>query len=37
MLHTRTLIGHAHSSQFIEWHHLGITALKHAICFPNVF
>ena len=37
MLHTKTLIGHAHSFQFIECHHLGITALKHAISFPNFF
>ena len=32
-----TLIGPTHSSQFIEWHNLGITKFKHAICAPNVF
>ena len=32
-----TLIGHAHSSQFMEWQNSGITALKHATCAPNVF
>ena len=32
-----TLIGHAHSSQFMEWQNLGITTLKHAKCAPNVF
>ena len=33
----RMLIGHAHSSQFMEWQNLGIATLKHAICAPNVF
>ena len=33
----RMLIGHAHSSQFMEWQNLGITTLKHATCAPNVF
>ena len=32
-----TLIGHAHSSQFMEWQNLGITTPKHAKCAPNVF
>ena len=32
-----TLIGHAHSSQFMEWQNLGITTLKHAKWAPNVF
>ena len=32
-----TLIGHAHSSQFMERQNLGITTLKHAKCAPNVF
>ena len=32
-----TLIGHAHSSQFMEQQNLGITTLKHAKCAPNVF
>ena len=31
------LIGHAHSSQFMEWQNLGIKTLKHAKCTPNVF
>ena len=31
------LIGHTHSSQFIEWQNLGITTLKYATCAPNVF
>ena len=26
------LIGHAHFSQYMEWHNLGIITLKHAIC-----
>ena len=26
------LIGHAHSSQFMEWQKLGITRLNHATC-----
>ena len=33
----RMLIGHGHSSQFMEWQNLEITTLKHAICAPNVF
>ena len=33
----RMLIGHAHSSRFMEWKNLGITTLKHATCAPNVF
>ena len=37
VLHRMTLIGHTHSSQFMEWHNLGITTLKHAIGAPNVF
>ena len=32
-----TLIGHALSSQFMEWQNLGITTLKHAKCASNVF
>ena len=32
-----TLIGHAHSSQFMEWQNLDITTLKHAKCTPNNF
>ena len=32
-----TLIGHAHSSQYMEWKNLGITTRKHAKCAPNVF
>ena len=28
------LIGHAHYSQSMEWHNLGITTLKHATCAP---
>ena len=31
------LIGHAHSSQFMEQQNLGITTLKYAKCAPNVF
>lgn len=31
-----TLTGHAHSSQLMEWHNLGITTLKHSICTSNV-
>ena len=33
----RTLIGHAHSFQSMEWRNLGITTLKHATCAPNIF
>ena len=33
----RMLIGHTHSSQFMERQNLGITTLKHATCEPNVF
>ena len=33
-MHRITLIDHAHSYQFMEWHNLGITTLKHAICSP---
>ena len=32
-----TLIGHVHSSQFMEWQNLGITTLKHAKYTPNDF
>ena len=32
-----TLIGPTHSSQFMEWQNLGIAALKHSKCAPNVF
>ena len=32
-----TLIGHAHSSQFMERQIIGITTLKHAKCATNVF
>ena len=32
-----TLTGHSQSRQYMEWHKLGITTPKHAICFPNVF
>ena len=31
-----TLIGHAHSSKFMEWQNLGITTLQHAKCTSNV-
>ena len=31
------LIGHTHSSQFMEWQNLGFTTRKHAICAPNIF
>ena len=31
------LIGHVHSSQFMEWQNLDITTLKHAKYTPNVF
>ena len=31
------LIGHTHSSQFMEWQNLCITTLKHATCVTNVF
>ena len=37
MLHRMMLIGHTHSSQFMEWQNLCITTLKHATCVPNVF
>ena len=37
VLHKITLIGPAQSSQFMEWHNLGIGTLKHAVCAPNVF
>ena len=37
MLYRMTLIGIAHSSQFMEWHNLGIKTLKHALYFPNNF
>ena len=30
VLYRLTLISHAHSSQFIEWHNLGIRPFKHA-------
>ena len=32
-----TLIGHAHSSELMEWQNLGITTLKYAACVPDVF
>ena len=32
-----TLIGHAHSSQFMELQILGITSLNHAKCAPKAF
>ena len=32
-----TLIGYAHSSQFMEWQNLGVTTLKHAKCATNVY
>ena len=32
-----TLIGHAHSSQFMKWQNLGIATLKHAKWALNVF
>ena len=35
--HRMTLADHVHSSQLMEWHSLGITTLKHAICGPNIF
>ena len=31
------LISPAHSSQFMEWHNLGTTTLKHVICDAIVF
>ena len=37
LLNRVTLISHAHSFQFMEWHNLGITTLKDSICFPNLF
>ena len=37
VLHRITLVGQTHSSQFMEWVNLGITALKHATCSPNAF
>ena len=37
VLNRMALIGLAHSSQFMEWQNLGIAALNHAICAPNVF
>ena len=33
----RMLIGHTHSSQFMEWQNLSITTLKHAACAQNDF
>ena len=35
--HGMALIGHAHYSQSMEWHNLGITTLKHATCAPSAF
>ena len=32
----RMLIGHAHSSQLLEWQNLGITTLKYTTCTPNI-
>ena len=32
-----TIIGHVHSSQFIQWQNLSITTLTHATCAPNFF
>ena len=32
-----TLIGHAHSSQFMEWQNLVIATIKHAKYTPNAF
>ena len=32
-----TLIGPAHSSQFMEWHNLGIATFKDAIEAPKFF
>ena len=37
MLHIITLIGFSHFFLFMEWHNIGITTIKHAICAPNVF
>ena len=37
VLHKMTLIGHAHSSQFMEQQNLGITTLNHATCAPIFF
>ena len=37
VLHRMMLIGHTHSSRFMEQQNLGITTLKHATCVPNVF
>ena len=31
------LIGHTHSSRFMEWKNLGIITLKHATCAPKCF
>ena len=36
VLPRKMLIGHAHSSQFMERLHLGIATLKHAVCSSNV-
>ena len=36
VLPRKNLLGHVHSSQFMEWLNLGITTLKHATCSPNV-
>ena len=36
MLQRMALIGPTYSSQFMEWHNLGITTLAHAICVPIV-
>ena len=37
VLHRMMLIGCTHLSQFMECQNLGITALNHARCAPNVF
>ena len=37
VLHKMTWLGHAHSSQFMEWQNLGITILKHATCTQMFF
>lgn len=37
VLHRRTLISRAHSSQFMKYDYLGSTILTHVNCSPNVF
>ena len=35
--HGIVLIGHAHYSQSMEWHNLGITTLKYTTCATSAF